>query len=236
MITAVNGKEGVDKATAQIPDVIVSDIMMPVMDGIDVCRILKANVVTSHIPIILLTAKTSITDKEIGYESGADSYLTKPFSATLLKNRIKNILDNRTILYKFIKSQLLVNGSVAETDTADEKDSGLVLNELDNAFLEKLITVIEENITSDKLDIGFLQQHLNMSHSTLYRKVKGLTGMTATEFIQKTKLRYAASLLAKGGMNSTEVAYASGFNGVSYFANRFKKEYGVLPSQYTKKQ
>ncbi len=236
VITAVNGKEGVDKAMAQIPDVIVSDIMMPVMDGIDVCRILKTNVATSHIPIILLTAKTSITDKEVGYESGADSYLTKPFSATLLKNRIKNILDNRTILYKFIKSQLLVNGSVAETDTADEKDSGLVLNELDNAFLEKLITVIEENITSDKLDIGFLQQHLNMSHSTLYRKVKGLTGMTATEFIQKTKLRYAASLLAKGGMNSTEVAYASGFNGVSYFANRFKKEYGVLPSQYTKKR
>ncbi len=156
VITAVNGKEGVDKAMAQIPDVIVSDIMMPVMDGIDVCRILKANVATSHIPIILLTAKTSITDKEVGYESGADSYLTKHFSATLLKNRIKNILDNRTILYKFIKSLLLVNGGVAETDTADE--------------------------------------------------------------------------------NSTEVAYASGFNGVSYFANRFKKEYGVLPSQYTKKQ
>ncbi len=235
VITAVNGKEGVDKAMAQIPDVIVSDIMMPVMDGIDVCRILKANVATSHIPIILLTAKTSITDKEVGYESGADSYLTKPFSATLLKNRIKNILDNRAILYKFIKSQLLVNTAVAETDAvaADEKDTGLMLNELDNAFLQKLIAVIEENITSDKLDIGFLQQHLNMSHSTLYRKVKGLTGMTASEFIQKTKLRYAASLLAKGGMNSTEVAYASGFNGVSYFANRFKKEYGVLPSQYS---
>lgn len=231
VIAATNGKDGVEMAISKIPDIIISDIMMPVMDGIQACKILKSNIATSHIPIILLTAKNTIEDKERGYETGADSYITKPFSAKLLLNRIKNLLDTRRRLYNYIKDQLADNVS-ADVKTLQEDQKPNVINDLDDRFLSSLISIIEDNITSERLDMEFVMEKFNMSHSTLYRKVKGLTGMSTNEFIQKVKLRHAATLLKKGGMNVNEVAYASGFNSLSYFSAKFRKEYGVNSSQF----
>ena len=231
VITAVNGKKGVEIAINEIPDVIISDIMMPVMDGMEACRILKSDMATSHIPVILLTAKNTIEDKEKGYETGADSYLTKPFSAKLLLNRIRNILDTRSRLFDYIKKHLLdVDPSNALLQNVVSPSP--VLNNLDDEFISKLVSTIEENITSEQLSMDFLQEKFNMSYSTLYRKVKGITGLSANEFIQKIKLRHAAELLKRGDMNINEVAYASGFNSLGYFSGKFKKEYGVNPSQY----
>lgn len=235
--TACNGKEGLKLATAQIPDIIVSDIMMPVMDGIELCRKVKEDMRTCHIPVILLTAKNSIQDKEEGYESGADSYLTKPFSAKLLRTRICNLLESRKQLSIIIANRFITSNTTENTVPQSTKrvQESLALNPLDQNFLDKLTCIVEENISSDKLDMAFLQDKMGMSHSTLYRKVKGLTGISANEFIQKIRLKHAMELLQEGGYNSTEAAYASGFNNASYFAARFKKEYGVLPSHYAKK-
>ena len=205
--------------------------MMPVMDGMEACRILKSDMTTSHIPVILLTAKNAIEDKEKGYETGADSYLTKPFSAKLLLNRVCNILDTRSRLFDYIKKNLMDVDTSARLDQKVISPSP-VLNNLDDEFISKLVLTIKENITSELLGMDFLQGKLNMSYSTLYRKVKGLTGLSANEFIQKIKLRHAAELLTRGDMNVNEVAYASGFNSLSYFSGKFKKEYGVNPSQY----
>ena len=238
VITACNGQEGLKLAQAQIPDIIVSDIMMPFMDGIELCRKIKEDMRTSHIPVILLTAKNSIQDKEEGYESGADSYLTKPFSAKLLRARIHNLLESRKQLSQLIanrfKETILVEKNMEEGQNTMQET--LALNPLDHKFLDKFTYIIEENITSDDLDMSFLQDKMGMSHSTIYRKVKGLTGISANKFIQKIRLKHAMKLLQEGGVNSTEAAYASGFNNVSYFAARFKKEYGVLPSYYMKKK
>lgn len=231
VITAVNGQKGVEMAVNEIPDVIISDIMMPVMDGMEACRILKSDMTTSHIPIILLTAKNAIEDKEKGYETGADSYLTKPFSAKLLLNRVCNILDTRSRLFDYIKKNLMDVDTSARLDQKVISPSP-VLNNLDDEFISKLVLTIKENITSELLGMDFLQGKFNMSYSTLYRKVKGLTGLSANEFIQKVKLRHAAELLTRGDMNVNEVAYASGFNSLSYFSGKFKKEYEVNPSQY----
>lgn len=235
VISAVNGQQGVEMAVNEIPDVIISDIMMPVMDGIEACRLLKSEMATSHIPVILLTAKNTIEDKEKGYETGADSYLTKPFSAKLLQNRIHNILDTRSRLFEYIKTNLM-DVDVSTPLVQKVVSPSPVLNNLDDEFISKLVLIIEENITSEQLCMDFLQGKFNMSYSTLYRKVKGLTGLSANEFIQKVKLRHAAELLKRGGMNVNEVAYASGFNSLSYFSGKFKKEYGVNPSQYQDKQ
>ena len=172
VITAKDGKEGWELAQARIPNIIVSDIMMPVMDGIELCKRIKEDMRTSHIPVILLTAKDSLQDKEEGYASGADSYLTKPFSAKLLHSRINNLLETR----KKIASLL------ALADIQPKQESAVSsLNKLDNEFLQKITQIIEENLEMEKMDIAFIADKMCMSHSTLYRKIKGLTDMSANE-------------------------------------------------------
>ena len=197
--TAANGKEGRDIALKIIPDIIVSDIMMPVMDGNEMCRALKSDVRTSHIPIILLTAKDSLHDKEEGYAVGADSYLTKPFSASLLHSRVMESL-----------------------------------NKLDNEFIHKINELIEARLSSDKIDVGYLSDKMCMSSSTLYRKMKALTGMSANEYVRKMKMKYAEQFLLEGKYTISEIAAKVGINNLFYFRQCFKEEYGVIPSEYLK--
>ena len=232
VLTAKNGKVGLSEALRHIPDVIISDIMMPEMDGIEMCKAVKADVATSHIPVVLLTAKDSLNDKEEGYESGADSYLTKPFSAKLLRSRVTNLLESRKKLAQWIADHAKSNP--ANEDSPIETQTVPGLNPLDAAFLEKLNKVIEDNISDGELDLGFISSQMCMSQSTLYRKIKGLTGMSGNKLIRKIRLKHAIHLMQHCNHNISEAAYACGFNDVDYFRSCFKDEYGLPPTQYLK--
>ena len=242
IIQACNGREGMEQAFSKVPDIIVSDIMMPEMDGIKMTHILKEDIRTSHIPIILLTAKTSINDQEEGYDSGADSYLTKPFSAKLLHSRIKNIQSGRRRLADYIVqkniSQFETSADEQQTSqkATEEKEDAMTcqISNLDKKFLEKLNKLIENHISTDDLDMAFMTDKMAMSHSTFYRKVKALTGMSANEYIKKAKLRHSMTLLKKGEYSIAEVAILAGFNNLGNFRESFKREFGKSPSEILK--
>ena len=229
ILQAADGQDGLNQAFAHIPDIIVSDIMMPKMDGIELTRMVKDDIRTSHIPIILLTAKDSIEDKLEGYDSGADSYLTKPFSARLLQSRIQNLMANRRR-----QAELLVFNRGTET-TAPPTAEVPRLSRLDQEFIDKMNKVIDENMTTENLDLNFMTDKLAMSHSTLYRKIKALTGMSAKEYIRKLRLQRSFQLLESGDYNVTEAASMTGFNDMGNFREIFKKEFGILPSEVRKK-
>ena len=232
ILQGCNGKEGKDLALEQMPDLIVSDIMMPEMDGIIMTKLLKEDIRTSHIPIILLTAKTSAIDQQEGYDNGADSYLMKPFSAKLLQSRIRNILSSRRRLAEHIVQQNILK----DKDTLPEIESPIAqLSELDQKFLEKLNSLIEKHISTDDLDIAFMTDKMAMSHSTFYRKVKALTGMSANEYIKKAKLHQSMQLLQTKQYSISEVAIMSGFNNLGNFRESFKREFGMTPSEVKNK-
>lgn len=249
ILQAADGEEGLRMALESIPDIIVSDIMMPKMDGIQMTKQLKEDMRTCHIPVVLLTAKDSDNDKEEGYDSGADSYLTKPFTTKLLGSRIHNLLQARRRMAEKISSELSHYGSTNEHSSADKSDSTNVadiqngisgnissLCHLDQEFLEKLNNVISENIIKEDLDLPFVTDKMAMSHSTFYRKVKALTGMTAKEYIRKFRLRHCYHLLESGDYNVTEAAIMTGFNQMAHFREVFKKEFGILPSEVKRRE
>jgi len=227
--TAENGKQGLEQAFDCIPDIIVSDIMMPGMDGTVLCRKLKEDVRTSHIPIILLTAKDSLQDKEEGYQAGADSYLTKPFSASLLFSRIQNLLEQRKRLFERTSTVSVPNFDDKRTIITD------ALNKLDQEFIDKIDRLIEERLSSDKIDISYLAENLYMSNSTLYRKMKALTGLSTNEYTRKVKMKHAERLLLEGKYSISEIAFKIGMNSTGYFRQCFKEEFGMVPTDYLKK-
>ena len=225
VLCATNGNEGLTLARKHMPDIIISDIMMPEMDGTEMCQILKNDVATSHIPIILLTAKNSAEDRTDGYQKGADSYLTKPFSATVLQSRVENLIESRKRIVKAISKA---------TDSNKKAELTESISRLDAEFIEKVTAVINDNIESDKIDVGFIGDKVGMSHSTLYRKIKALTGMSANEFIRKVRMRTAEKLLLTGRYTISEVSYMVGINSMAYFRQCFKDEFGLTPSAYIK--
>ena len=231
ILLARDGREGLSLAYSEIPDIIVSDIMMPQMDGIEMTRHLKDDVRTSHIPVILLTAKSTNDDKELGYDSGADSYLTKPFSARLLRSRIQNLLSSRRHLAELMQLRLQQSQDDADTEMPIE-DSSPVLSDLDQKFIEKLNRLIEENISDEDLDMNEMASKLAMSYSTFYRKKKALMGMSPNDYIRKTRLHRCMELLKSGNYNVTEAAMMTGFNNPGNFRERFKKEFGKSPSAF----
>lgn len=229
VLQAQNGQEGVQMAEEYVPDIIVSDIMMPKLNGIQLTRQLKNDIRTSHIPIILLTAKNTDEDKEDGYDSGADSYLTKPFTTKLLASRIQNLLTTRRRLAEYI---------ALHPEFAEENTSAVAtpqLGRLDREFLDKLNGIIQANIMSQDIDLPFVTEKMAMSHSTFYRKVKALTGLTAKEYIRKFRLQHCYHLLESGEYNVNQAAMMTGFNQMAHFREVFKKEFGILPSEVKKK-
>jgi signal transduction histidine kinase/CheY-like chemotaxis protein/streptogramin lyase len=229
ILQAENGEEGVKMAEEHNPDIIVSDIMMPKKNGIELTRQLKGDIRTSHIPIILLTAKTTDDDKEEGYDSGADSYLTKPFTAKLLASRIRNLLTARRRL-----TEMIVDGNIHHPSPPDSNKGAPQLSPLDQEFIERLNRLIEDHIMQADIDMAFVTDKMAMSHSTFYRKVKALTGMTATEYIRKRRLRHCYRLLESGDYNVNQAAMMTGFNQMAHFRETFKKEFGILPSEVKK--
>lgn len=231
--TAANGKEGLQIATDCIPDIIVSDIMMPVMNGVVMCQKLKADIRTSHIPVILLTAKDSITDKEEGYQAGADSYLTKPFSASLLQSRISNLLTQRRLL----SERFAIRPDKPKKQSMEEKRAIITesMNKLDKEFLDKITNTITEGLAAaENIDITVLSNVMCMSSSTLYRKVKALTGMSTNEYIRKIKMQLAEKYLLEGKYSISEIAFKVGINSNVYFRQCFKEEFGMSASDYLK--
>ena len=228
VLKAGDGREGLALALDKVPDVIISDVMMSNMDGNAMCRALKKDVRTSHIPIILLTAKDSFEAKEKGYDSGADSYITKPFTHKLLRSRILNLLQQRR------RDKMLIQKS-KETNLAQKKEQlREALNKVDQEFFDKLNKLIEENISGD-VDVNLIASNLAVSTSTLYRKMKALTGISTNEYIRKYKMQYAEHLLLEGKYSISEISFMVGMNSVAYFRRCFKAEYGEIPSEYLKK-
>jgi len=224
---AKDGEEGWEIAQEAAPDIIISDIMMPRMDGNMLCRKLKDDVRTSHIPVILLTAKDTDADKTEGYNAGADSYLTKPFTAGLLRARVDNLLRQRQQL----------NDSIAHTEpdfSVKRKQLQASLQDIDRQFFEKLDHLIEERISGD-VDVSYLAEQLHVSVSTLYRKMKALTGISTNEYIRKYKMQYAEHLLLTGRYSISEVSFMVGMSSPAYFRRCFKDAYGMIPSEYIQK-
>lgn len=233
--TATNGEEGYEKARQLMPDIVVSDIMMPVMNGIELCKKLKTDIATSHIQVILLTAKDSLEDKEEGYRCGADSYLTKPFTASLLKARIDNMLEIRHRIAVRLMSSTTTKSTQATPESGDG-DEAMQLSPLDQEFIDSLKQIIFDNLEMEELDIAFLADKLCMSHSTLYRKVKGITGVTIKDYITKTRMDRAAELLRENRMQISDIAFRVGYGSVQYFRKIFKREFGMTPSEFVSKK
>lgn len=242
--TASDGEEGLEKARAVMPDIIISDIMMPKMNGVEMCRRLKADFATSHIPVVLLTAKDSIEDKEEGYAAGAVSYITKPFSARLLIARVDNIIEaSRKLAVRFSREGVVDAAAPAEVDLPAEENAGMKreeheirpqLSKLDREFLSKLREIVLKNISNPKFGMPLIAESFNMSNSTLYRKISVLTGTTAVKHIRNIRLQRTCELLDEG-YTVSEAAFACGFNDLAYYRSCFKEDFGMSPSMYKKR-
>ena len=216
---AVDGKSGLGMARRIVPDLIISDIMMPVMDGLEFCNLLKQDKAISHIPVILLTARSLDDQRVEGYEHGADAYITKPFSLRLLRSRIDNLIQSRKKL-----SQQLLN---SDENGVFEKLS----NETDKTFITQLRKIIQDNLGDSELSVERIGDEIGLSRVQLYRKVKALTGLSPVEILRKARLTRARHLLQTSEMSVSEVAYAVGFSTPSYFSKCYKEEFDLQPAQ-----
>ena len=223
LVFANNGEEGIKKAQKFIPDLIISDIMMPKKTGIDLCRALKNDLATSHIPIILLTAKGNLESLKTGYEEGADDYISKPFQPQILKTRISNLIRNREAVQRFLQNK--------ELPQKVEEPNSPALNK-EKEFLAKLDAIIHENIGSENENVFDIAKELGMSRTSLYRKLKSITGYSINEYTRNLKLEKAADLIENQEYSVSQAAYEVGFNSPKYFRKIFKEMYGKLPSEF----
>jgi DNA-binding response OmpR family regulator/nitrogen-specific signal transduction histidine kinase len=223
VLEAENGLEGWNIALKTIPDIIISDVMMPDMDGFEFCRKIRKDERTSHIPIILVTALGSREHEIEGLSHGADDYITKPFDLVILQTKVENILQVRQSLRQKYTSELLL------------QPKNIILSSPDERFLQKAIEVIENNIADADLDIERFASEIGVSRMQLYRKLDALTEMTVKEFVRNIRLKRAAQLLVQKKLNVSEVAYAVGFKDLSHFRKCFKQEFGMSASEYVEK-
>ena len=222
VLVARNGKEAMDMVKKNDVDIIVSDVMMPEMDGLKFCHLLKSDLGTSHIPIILLTAKSRPEDRVECYKAGADGYISKPFELPVLVARIDNFITNKQSRQEKFK------------DTPEVDSSSLELSTLDKEFLDKVIGLVNEHIDDEGFDIDGLAREVCMSRSSLYRKVKVITGMSPVELVRNIKLKKSYELLKEGRMSVSQVAYAAGFSNPKYFSTCFKEQFGISPRDVAK--
>ncbi|CAN5883071.1 sensor histidine kinase [soil metagenome] len=223
VLHAANGLMGYEIALDTVPDIIISDVMMPVMDGIELCQKLKADERTSHIPLILLTAKADYESKLHGLETGADDYLIKPFKMEELLVRMKNLLESRKKLRERFTKQIHLNPKEISVTSVDER------------FLQRAISILETNMSNDRFDVEAFSKEIGLSRTHLHRKLTAITGHAPNEFIRTVRLKRAALLLQQHHGNISEIAYSVGFSSLSYFTKCFKEIYGVPPSEYVRK-
>jgi DNA-binding response OmpR family regulator len=223
---AADGQDGFEKAMNLIPDFIVSDIMMPKINGIEVLQKIKNNINTSHIPFILLTAKTGIENKLEGLAFGADDYIVKPFSVPYFRARIENLLEQRKKLQQLYCSNLLVT---------DFSPSDPQITPQDKIFMEKVMHEIEKNMDNSDSPINDIVSAVGTSRTVFFKKMKSITGMAPVEFVRDMKIKRGAQLLDTGQFSVKEVAFMVGISDSKYFSKCFKKKYGVNPAEYKKK-
>ncbi len=221
---AVDGTAGLIKAQETVPELIITDLMMPNMNGLELCQKIKENEITSHIPIIILTAKDTDADKMNGLQTGADDYISKPFNMLELKIKVANLIEQRIKLRERFSKEIILEPGNIKINSADEK------------FLSKSIAVIENNMKDETFDLLMFREEMNLSRSTLFRKISALTGQSPTEFIRTIRLKRAAELIRNNFGNITEISFEVGFNNLSYFNRSFKKLYGVSPKEFSKKE
>ncbi len=220
--SATNGSEGIEVAIDIIPDLIISDITMPFMNGLELCEKLKTDQRTSHIPIVLLTARSSHTFKIEGYQHGADEYITKPFDFNLLKIRIKNLISSRHLLRQKFKKEIIL------------KPRDIAINNTDEIFLEKIMDLIEKNMANSKYTVSDLAKQIGMSHSVLYRKIMALTGQNINDFVKSIRLKRAEQLISDSDYTINEISDFTGFSNPKYFSTCFKQQFGKTPTEYRK--
>lgn len=223
VIGAANGLQGWEYALENIPDLIISDVTMPLMDGNEVCRRIKSEEKTNHIPVVMLTAMASHSHQVEGLEAGADAYITKPFSIQVLELNVKNLLLAKEVLRSKYQKQLLLTPTKVEIQSPEEK------------FLNKLMQIVENKMEDPDFNVSVLVEEIGMSQTVLYKKIKALTDLSITDFIKSIRLKRAGQLLTDGHLTVAEVAYSVGFNDRKYFSKEFKKQFGVVPSDYTAK-
>lgn len=219
VLEAADGKEGLAVALKEVPDLVICDVMMPVMDGLELTEQLKTNTATSHIPVIMLTAKNLEEHRAEGYEHGADSYITKPFHSKVLLARIENLLRQRQLLKNLYQG----------TKEAEKEISEAHLEDRDKQFLRQLQAIIQQNLSDSEFGVEDMGQQIGLSRVQLYRKVKAMTGSSVVDLLRKARLAKARRLLETRSMSVSEVAYEVGFSAPSYFTKCFKEEYGMLP-------
>ncbi|WP_294962187.1 two-component regulator propeller domain-containing protein [uncultured Flavobacterium sp.] len=218
VITAENGKKGYDLAVQKLPDLIITDVIMPVMDGLELCKNIKGDLKTSHIPLLMLSAKAMVKDRLEGIDSGADMYLSKPFELDILKSSLAQLITSRQIMFKKFYSGITKQGKEKTTS-------------LDNDFIQKILHYINENISEPELTVELLSSKIFLSRSQLYRKIKTLTGVSVNEFIRNVRLEKAKQFIEQGNNNINEISFKVGFTSPSYFAKCYKIKYGHLPTQ-----
>jgi DNA-binding response OmpR family regulator len=217
---AKDGEEGLRLAGEIVPDLIICDVMMPGLDGYEVCRALKNEIATSHIPVILLTAKAAEENIIQGLETGADDYITKPFSTRILSARIKNLIELRRQFQQNLNREMTLQPAKMQVPSIDKE------------FLKDMQKVINENLSEPEFNVDQLSRKLYMSHATLYRKIHALTGETPTDFIRTCRLKRGAELLKSKHGNVGDVAFEVGFSSTSYFIRCFKEKFHRLPSSF----
>ena len=230
VVEAVNGKDAWDKIIEQRPDIILSDVMMPVMDGNELCRQVKENDETASIPFVMLTARLADEHRKEGLASGADEYITKPFNIDMLNLRLRNLLN----LVKRSGGAMLQH----KEEPVKEKqlnNGRFVLSASDQRFLDQLNTYLQENMCDPDTSVESISEHLGISRVQLYKKLISIKGITPSEYLRSMRIRYAEELMRQGDLNVSEIAYKVGFNNPRYFSKYFQDAYGVTPSQYRKR-
>jgi ligand-binding sensor domain-containing protein/signal transduction histidine kinase/DNA-binding response OmpR family regulator len=229
VIVCEDGLQGWNTAVEQIPDLIISDVMMPEMDGFEFCEKIKTDERTSHIPVILLTAKSSQNDQVSGLETGADIYITKPFSTKILELNVRNLLAAREKLRQKFSQQII---AAPEATTTKETPAETFVNNVDKEFLTRVMQIVDEHLDDPDFGVDKLARKVTMSSPILYKKIKAVSNMSVNEFVKSLRLKKAAQLLQQTDMTVYEVAYSVGFNDRKYFSREFKKQFGKTPSEY----
>jgi YesN/AraC family two-component response regulator len=215
-----NGQEGIDLAVENVPDLIICDVMMPIKTGLELCNVLKSDERTSHIPIILLTAKAGQENEITGLETGAEDYLIKPFNAQVLRAKVDTLLNNRAKTRKYYDHEVQLKPAMFEYNKTEEK------------FFKKLQHIIDEKLQDPNFHVNDFCKFIGMSRMQLHRKLKATLGVTTSEFIRTERLKAARVLLKKSQLSISEIAYSAGFNDANYFSKSFKKLFKISPQEF----